>query len=156
MTALRALLVDDESCVLESLVLMLEISGFEIAGTASDLVGAVKLAGEAEADVAILDINLGKELVFPAADMFVARDIPVLFTSGRLTKLPPRFSSTTFLEKPYQPEILIDEAERLASNVHAMRLAAQRNLDNSAARVFSAMVKSGAAISESLKPKLKD
>jgi DNA-binding response OmpR family regulator len=157
MTALRALLVDDESCVLESLVLMLEISGFEIAGTAFDLAGAVKLAGAAEADVAILDINLGRELVFPAADMFVARDIPVLFTSGRLIKLPLRFSSTTFLEKPYQPEILIDQAERLASNVYAMRLAAQRNLDNSAARVFSAMVRGGAAsLSESLKPKPKD
>ena len=156
MAALRALLVDDESSVLESLVLMLEISGFQIAGTASDLAGAVKLASEAQADVAILDINLGKELVFPAADVFASRDIPILFTSGRWTKLPPRYASTTFIEKPYSPEILIDQAERLASNVNAMRLAAQRILDHSAARVFSAMVKTGAeSLSESLKPKPK-
>jgi DNA-binding response OmpR family regulator len=154
MIGLRALLVDDESSVLESLTFMLEISGFEIAGTASDLAGAVKLAGEAEADVAILDIHLGKELVFPAADVFVAREIPILFTSGRLIKLPPRYASMTFIEKPYQPEILIDQAERLASNVHAMRLAAQRKLENSAARLFGAMAKNGGeSLSESLKAK---
>ena len=157
MAGLRALLVDDESCVLDSLALMLEISGFEIAGTASDLAGAVKLAGKAEADVAILDINLGKDLVFPAADLIAARDIPILFTSGRFTRLPDRYASMTFLEKPYQPEILIDQAERLAANVHAMRRAAQRNLENSAARVFGAMAKGGAAsLSQSLKPKFKD
>jgi DNA-binding NarL/FixJ family response regulator len=156
MAALRALLVDDESCVLESLAFLLEMEGFEIAGKASNLAGAVKLAGEAEADVAILDINLGRDLVYPAADLFAARDIPILFTSGCLSALPPRFSATTFIEKPYQPEILIAHIERLATNVQAMRLAAQRNLENLAARAFSAMAKGGSeSLSESLRARPK-
>jgi hypothetical protein len=114
---------------------MLEIAGFEIAGTASDLAGAIKLAGEAEADVAILDINVRRELVFPAADLLVARDIPLLFTSGRLTKLPPRFSSTTFIEKPYLPEILIDQVERLTFRAREMRLSRNWSLEESSRRL---------------------
>jgi DNA-binding response OmpR family regulator len=115
MTALRVLLVDDESCVLDSLGFLLELQGFTIAGTASDLAGAIEIAGMAEADVAILDVNLGRELVFRAADVFVARDIPIIFTSGRPRELPARFSSTTFIGKPYPPEILINRIEQLAS-----------------------------------------
>jgi two-component SAPR family response regulator len=136
MTALRVLLVDDESCVVDSLAIMLEISGFKIAGTASDLAGALKLAGKAEADVAILDINLGRELVFPAADVFVAREIPILFTSSRGTKLPPRFSSMTFIGKPYLPEMLIDQVERPAFRARETRLS--RNWSLSAGRLLQA------------------
>jgi DNA-binding response OmpR family regulator len=138
MTALRVLLVDDESCVVDSLAIMLEISGFKIAGTASDLAGAVKLAGKAEADVAILDINLGRELVFPAADVFIAREIPILFTSGRWNKLPPRFASMTFIGKPYLPEMLIDQVERLAFRARETRLSRNWSPDESAGRLLQA------------------
>jgi DNA-binding NarL/FixJ family response regulator len=142
MTALRVLLVDDESCVLESLALVLEMAGFEIAGTASDLAGAVKLAGEAEADVAVLDVHLGGEPVFPAADVFVARDIPILFTSGRMIELPPRFSATTFIEKPYLPEILIDQVERLTSRAHEIRLTSRFPVEKSAGRLLAGLANS--------------
>jgi two-component SAPR family response regulator len=144
MTALRVILVDDESCVVDSLAIMLEISGFKIAGTASNLAGAVKLAREAEADVAILDINLGRELVFPAADLFVAREIPILFTSGRSNILPPRFSSMTFIGKPYLPEILIDQVERLTFRAREMRLSRNWSLEESAGRLFAGPADSAA------------
>ena len=120
MTALRVLVVDDESCVVDSLVLMLEISGFTI-------------AGKAEADVAILDINPGRELVFPAADVLVAREIPILFTSSRWNKLPPRFSSMTLIGKPCLPEILIDQVERLTFRARQTRLSRNWSLEESAA-----------------------
>jgi DNA-binding response OmpR family regulator len=149
LTASRILLVDDESCVLESLAFMLEMAGFDIAGTASDLAGAVKLASEAEADIAILDINLGRDLVYPAADVFVARDIPILFTSGRFNKLPARFSSTTYIGKPYLPEILIDQTERLTSRAREMRLTDSFPVEDSAGRLLAGRANS--ATTESAK-----
>jgi DNA-binding response OmpR family regulator len=132
MHRMRVLLIDDERIVLQSLEYLLQLLGFAIAGTAVDLAGAIELAGSAEADVAILDINLSGQLVYPAADALMARDIPVIFTSGRLTKLPSRFASATFINKPYLPETLIDHIEALASR--AMRLASCRAMDDSSRR----------------------
>ena len=142
MTALRVLLVDDESSVLESLAFMLELEGLKIAGTASDLAGAIELASAVEADVGILDINLGRDLVYPAADVLVSRDIPILFTSGRLRILPPRFSSTTFIGKPYLPEILVGHIERLTSQAREMRLACGWSSEESAAGQLTGLANS--------------
>jgi DNA-binding NtrC family response regulator len=137
MPAPRVLLVDDESVILQSLEFLLELLGFTIAGTAADFSGALKLASTAEADVAILDIDLNGTFVFPAADALVARNIPVIFTSGRMTNLPARFASTTFVGKPYLPEILIDHIERLTSQAQQMRQACHRNDGRSGAEAAS-------------------
>jgi DNA-binding response OmpR family regulator len=128
----RILLVDDESVILQSLEYLLELLGFKVVGTAADFSGAMELAGVAEADVAILDVDLNGTFVYPAADALVARNIPVIFTSGRMTKLPSRFSSATFIGKPYLPEILIEHIERLTSQAPQMGQAASRTLGETA------------------------
>jgi DNA-binding response OmpR family regulator len=143
MTASRVLLVDDESCILDSLSFLLELEGFTVAGAARDLAGAMDLAASVEADVAVLDVHLRRQLVYPAADALLARGIPILFLSGRPADLPARFRSATFLEKPCLPEVLIDHIEGLSSQVHAMRLSVDRKLEASAARLLDDIVNAG-------------
>ncbi|WP_294541905.1 response regulator [uncultured Rhodoblastus sp.] len=140
MSGSRVVLVDDDSVIVDSLAFLLEVEGFKVAGAATDLAGAMELAKSVEADVAVLDINLRRELVYPAADELIARNIPVLFTSVRPRDLPARFASTPFLEKPCLPEVLIDRIERLSSQVEAMRLAAKRNLEASASRLLPTLI----------------
>jgi hypothetical protein len=62
-----------------------------------------------------------------------------------LTKLPPRFSSTTFIEKPYLPEILIDQVERLTFRAREMRLSRNWSLEESSGRLRAGPANSATA-----------
>src|SRR5689334_21715663 len=58
-------------------------------------------------DGAVLDINLGGEMVFPAADLLGERGVPFLFTTGYdRSMIPPRFSGVLRCEKPVIPDRL--------------------------------------------------
>ena len=80
---LRVLLVEDDVMICLLLEDMLQELGCEIVGPACDLKRATDLAqGEASIDVAILDVNLGGQVVFPVADILARRGVPVLFATG--------------------------------------------------------------------------
>jgi two-component system response regulator NreC len=54
----RVLLADDHAIVRDGLRAVLQEEGFEIAGEASDGLGAIKLSEELSADVALLDVSM--------------------------------------------------------------------------------------------------
>lgn len=61
-----------------------------------------RLARQERVDAAILDVNLGGDLVFEAAEQLAARDIPLLFVTGYdPARFPERFKGSPRLEKPY-------------------------------------------------------
>ena len=99
--------------------MVLEDNGITIAGSAASLAEAMTLAKTANADVAILDITLNDEMVFPAADILVARGIPVIFSTGHLSGeiIPDRFAHAVRVTKPYHPEVLL----KLIQNVVARK-----------------------------------
>lgn len=52
-------------------------------------------------DGAILDVNLGGEKVFPAADLLTERGIPFVFTTGYdASAIPVKYAEITLCEKP--------------------------------------------------------
>ena len=101
----RVLIVEDE--VLIGLVLedILEMLGHRVAGNAASLDegGAVFAAlGADGVDIAICDVNLGAEPVWPLADRIAAAGVPLIFATGsHPDTLPPRFAPCAVLEKPY-------------------------------------------------------
>jgi DNA-binding NtrC family response regulator len=102
----RALVAEDSSYVLFSLEMLLEQSNIEIVGTAATVAALSKLALSIAADVAILDVNLNGELVFPAAELLIARGVPVVFTTGYAPEklFPNHLLDLPVLQKPYDPD----------------------------------------------------
>ncbi len=59
------------------------------------------IAAEQEIDGAVLDVNLGGDNVFEAADRLIERQIPVVFTTGYdQTAIPARYRQIARCEKP--------------------------------------------------------
>ncbi len=98
----RVLIVEDE--VLIGIVLedILDMLGHAVAGNAATLAEGEELVTKGGFDVAILDVNIGSDQIYPLADRIVAAGIPIVFATGSHPEtLPPRFAACTVLQKPY-------------------------------------------------------
>lgn len=103
----RVFVVEDEPLLRLELEEMLADLGLGIAGSVGKLDEALTLAKSIDCDIAILDVNLGRERVDPVADALQARGIPVLFTTGYGNSgRPANHPGAAVLEKPYQPAAL--------------------------------------------------
>ncbi|KRG73500.1 response regulator, partial [Stenotrophomonas pavanii] len=89
---LRVLVAEDEFAIAMFLVDYLELKGAQVVGPAGDLQALGRLVDEHPIDVALLDINLGGELVYPLADRLAEAGTPFMLTSGYDDNLPSRFA----------------------------------------------------------------
>ena len=105
----RALIAEDSVLALLGLEFELKQQGIEVVGVASTIVQALEKAQTTVIDIAILDINLRGEMIFPVVDLLLLRGIPIIFTTGYDPEhmLPPRYSGLACLRKPYDPTALI-------------------------------------------------
>ena len=117
----RVLVAEDEFAIAMFLVDYLELKGVHIVGPAGDLAALNRLFDEQPIDVALLDINLGGEQVYPLADRLAAAGIPFLLTSGYDDNVPSRFADAPRCAKPYHIQALAQQLETL---VHARRATA--------------------------------
>jgi CheY-like chemotaxis protein len=106
----RALVAEDTLLVLIALEMILEQHGIQVVGPASTVGEALALAETAAADIAILDVNLHGEMIFPVADCLIGRGIPVIFTTGYTLKdsLPPHLQTVPTIRKPYKAKDLME------------------------------------------------
>lgn len=101
--------VEDEALVLMNLEDMLIEMGCTVVGPAMRLAQAEKIvAGDMAADVALLDVNVAGELVFPLARKLAERGMPILFVTGYgRAGLPDDFNERPVLQKPYTVDDLV-------------------------------------------------
>lgn len=78
----RALVVEDEAMVAMMTEDMLIDLGFEVVAIASSVKEALARSRTADFDVAVLDVNLRGDKVFPVAEALLALRIPFVFTTG--------------------------------------------------------------------------
>jgi CheY-like chemotaxis protein len=99
---LRVIVVEDDSLICLLIEDMLSDLGCKVVGAAGDFKKAIELAQREEGiDVAILDVNLGGQLVFPVADILSKRGIPFLFATGMgADGLPPHWQGHCTVQKP--------------------------------------------------------
>ena len=105
LTGRRVLLVEDDYFVADVLCQELESAGAEVVGPASDVAAALALI-EAEPAIggAVLDVHLGGEMVWPVADVLLARGVPVVFATGYdASAIPARYAGVGRCEKPVEP-----------------------------------------------------
>jgi two-component SAPR family response regulator len=101
---LKVLVVEDESLVALDIENMLEEMGCKVVASVPRLVKALDLASRLDFDLAVLDINLAGEVVYPLAFRLAERGIPFLFSTGYSTAtLPPELSDRPIVKKPVAP-----------------------------------------------------
>lgn len=111
----RILLVEDEFLIGLEIADLLESAGANVSGPHMTLAAAQQAARNEDADVAILDIDLRGEEVFPAAQQLRERGIPFLFYTGQPERetLKTDFPDVTVCIKPCQPATLVSALSRL-------------------------------------------
>jgi CheY-like chemotaxis protein len=100
----RVLLIEDEALVAMLVEDMLADEGCEVVATASRLTDAVAAAKDPtlQFDLAILDVNLAGEPVFPVAKALVERGVPFAFATGYgAGGLPDEWKGRHTLQKPF-------------------------------------------------------
>ena len=106
----RILVVEDEYILARQLVRALTQEGAVVLGPVPDVARALAMVadGPGEIDVAILDVNLVGEKVYPVADALLDRGVPFLFASGYdADESDPRFAAIRHLVKPLMMKSLV-------------------------------------------------
>ena len=100
--ALSVLIVEDESLIAMMLEDFLDSLGHALAGTCETVPDALARIEEGGFDVAILDVNLNGQRVWPVADRLADKGIPyVLATGGHIEPPPPAHAAAPVLSKPF-------------------------------------------------------
>ena len=96
------LIVEDEPLIammLEDFILSL---GHEVCGNCDSVKAALEQIEQGNFDLAILDVNLKGESVWPVAAALRDKGTPfVLATGGHVDPPPPEFRNVPMIEKPY-------------------------------------------------------
>lgn len=106
----RILVVEDEYILARQLVRTLTQEGAVVLGPVPDVARALAMVadGPGEIDVAILDVNLVGEKVYPVAEALLDRGVPFLFASGYdADESGLRFTGIRHLVKPLMMKSLV-------------------------------------------------
>jgi CheY-like chemotaxis protein len=116
MSGMTVLVVEDDFIVAYDMQMMLEEQGARVLGPAASLAEAQALLASERPTVAVLDVNLGGEYVFPLAEELQAKDVPFLFATAYADDdrlFPQAARSAPRLAKPVLPNALIGQLLRL-------------------------------------------
>lgn len=96
------LIVEDEPLIAMMLEDFLLSLGHEVRATCESVGEALKAVQNGDFDVAILDVNLKGENVWPVAAELRDREIPFILASGGHVDPPPaEFAGVPMIDKPY-------------------------------------------------------
>jgi PAS domain S-box-containing protein len=120
----RVMIVEDEALVALMLADQLAELGLSVVGPCSSVSEARLVADKGDFEAAILDVNLGGELVYPVADLLSSRGIPFVFITGYgRESIDRRFAGASVLEKPVELESLQEIFGRSEDATVARRMA---------------------------------
>ncbi|WP_245413457.1 response regulator [Mangrovicella endophytica] len=112
---LRVFIVEDESLVAMQLEDMLFDFGCDVVGLAMQVARGIEMAAAAEAlDVAILDVNIGGQKVYPIAELLRRNGVPIVFATGYgRAGVEAEWQDCPVLQKPYT-------ADQVGSTIEAV------------------------------------
>jgi CheY-like chemotaxis protein len=101
-SSLSVFVLEDEALIRMMIVQMVEELGHRVVAEAGSIADALVLAGSAEFDLALLDINVAGATSDRVAMIVGQRGLPFIFVSGYTsTGLPAAFADHRVLQKPF-------------------------------------------------------
>ena len=101
------MLVEDEAIVALAVNDLLADLGFSVIGPFSRVSDAHQALQENRIDAAILDVNLGGEMVYSLAEILSTKNIPFVFATGYgAESIDTRFEHIPVLQKPIEKDML--------------------------------------------------
>jgi len=86
----------------------LAAEGFDVVGPVNRLAVAMQAACEEDIHLALLDVNLAGEQIFPVAEALEKRYIPFIFMTGyALDVIPEKLRAHPKISKPFRRERLM-------------------------------------------------
>jgi len=123
----RIMIVEDEALVAMILEDQLQEIGLSIVATCASVAEAMMAIERSAPDAAILDVNLGGQLVYPVADRLMDLSIPFVFVTGYgRESIDRRYDSIQVLEKPVERQVLESVFTKARSSSDAAGYAARR------------------------------
>jgi CheY-like chemotaxis protein len=117
--ARRVLLVEHDGLVAMLVEEMLDELGYTFAGNPGRVAEALAAVGAGDFDVAVLDVNLAGERVFPVADALINSGRPFAFATGYgAADIPDAYRGWPVAAKPFRLDDL-DAALRAALTLSA-------------------------------------
>ena len=111
----HVLVVEDDYLIAAALAEELADRAAVVIGPAPSVESALILVdGAGQLDLAVLDVNLRGEEVYPVADVLAAKGIPfVLVTGYDRHAIPDRYRQGLILEKPVETSAVLSALRRL-------------------------------------------
>ncbi|MGO9546985.1 MAG: response regulator [Rhodomicrobium sp.] len=105
----RVLIAEDDPILAFDMMSFLRAAGAGISGPAANLKRALTLAGDEALTCGILDVSLGREFSFPAAQVLRERSVGIVFYTGYadLTGLKRDWPEAQILSKPAPARFLL-------------------------------------------------
>ncbi len=103
----RVLLVEDEALVALMIQDTLTEFGFQVIGPLGTASEALSASRDSRLDAAVLDINLGDDMVYTVAEILSKRGVPFVFVTGYdADSVDSRFAGVPILQKPIERNML--------------------------------------------------
>jgi DNA-binding NtrC family response regulator len=110
---LRILVAEDEFLLGLQLEEELQDAGHTVLGPYTNVARATEACRNEQFDIALLDVNLHGELIYPLADELTKRVVPFVLLSGYgAANLPERFRTVPRVAKPHDSTCLVREMQR--------------------------------------------
>lgn len=111
----RVLIVEDRYVLASEIAELVRDMGAEVLGPAASVSAAEALVRELRANIALLDVNLGGEMIFPLAEQLAKQQTPVVLLTGYHDEsLPAAWRSLPRLLKPVDRRSLREQLLQLA------------------------------------------
>jgi DNA-binding response OmpR family regulator len=109
----RILVVEDENFLAMELTWIVEDAGYSVVGPERSVAETSKMLAWNKVDLALLDVNIGGEMVFPVSKMLDMLGVPFVFITSNSTLVPAEYRHRPLMTKPFRPQALLALIQRV-------------------------------------------